>query len=65
MKNLIILYIVISYPIALGYTIASVNYEELKWSNVNDKLSVVFIVLFSPIILLTLLGALLFKRIKE
>ena len=65
MKNLIILYIVISYPIVLGYTIASVNYEELKWSNVNDKLSVVFIVLFSPIILLTLLGALLFKRIKE
>ena len=65
MKNLIILYIVISYPIILGYTIASVNYEELKWSNVNDKLSVVFIVLFSPIILLTLLGALLFKRIKE
>ena len=65
MKNLIILYIVISYPIVLGYTIASVNYEELKWSNVNDKLSVVFIVLFSPIILLTLLVALLFKRIKE
>lgn len=65
MKNLIILYIVISYPIVLGYTIASVNYEELKWSNVNDKLSVVFIVLFSPVILLTLLGALLFKRIKE
>lgn len=65
MKNLIILYIVISYPIVLGYTIAYVNYEELKWSNVNDKLSVVFIVLFSPIILLTLLGALLFKRIKE
>ena len=65
MKNFIILYIVISYPIVLGYTIASVNYEELKWSNVNDKLSVVFIVLFSPIILLTLLGALLFKRIKE
>ena len=65
MKNFIILYIAISYPIVLGYTIASVNYEELKWSNVNDKLSVVFIVLFSPIILLTLLGALLFKRIKE
>ena len=65
MKNFIILYIIISYPIVLGYTIASVNYEELKWSNVNDKLSVVFIVLFSPIILLTLLGALLFKRIKE
>ena len=65
MKNLIILYIVISYPIVLGYTLASVYYEELKWSNVNDKLSVVFIVLFSPIILLTLLGALLFKRIKE
>lgn len=65
MKNLIILYIVISYPIVLGYTIASVNYEELKWSNVNDKLLVVFIVLFSPIILLVLLGALLFKKIKE
>ena len=65
MKNLIILYILISYPIVLGYTIASVNYEELKWSNVNDKLSVVFIVLFSPILLLVLLGALLFKRIKE
>ena len=65
MNNFIILYIIISYPIVLGYTIASVNYEELKWSNVNDKLSVVFIVLFSPIILLTLLGALLFKRIKE
>ena len=65
MKNLIILYIVISYPIVLGYTIASVNYEELKWSNVNDKLSVVFIVLFSPIILLVMLGSLLFKKIKE
>ena len=65
MKNLIILYILISYPIVLGYTIASVNYEELKWSNVKDKLSVVFIVLFSPILLLVLLGALLFKRIKE
>lgn len=65
MKNLIILYIVISYPIVLGYTIASVNYEELKWSNVNDKLAGVFIVLFSPIILLVLLGALLFKKIKE
>ena len=65
MKNFIILYIVISYPIVLGYTIASVNYEELRWSNVKDKLLVVFVVLFSPIILLTLLGALLFKRIKE
>ena len=65
MKNLIILYIVISYPIVLGYTIASVNYEELKWSDVNDKLSAVFIVLFSPIILLVLLGSLLFKRVKE
>ena len=65
MKNLIILYIVISYPIVLGYTIASVNYEELKWSSVNDKLSVVFIVLFSPIILLVILGSLLFKKIKE
>ena len=65
MKNLIILYILISYPIVLGYTIASVNYEELKWSNAKDKLFVVFVVLFSPIMLLTLLGALLFKRIKE
>lgn len=65
MKNLIILYIVISYPIVLGYTITSVNYEVLKWSNVNDKLSGVIIVLFSPIILLVLLGALLFKKIKE
>ena len=65
MKNFIILYIIISYPIVLGYTIASVNYEELRWSNVKDKLLVVFVVLFSPIILLTLLGALLFKRIKE
>lgn len=65
MEYLIILYIVISYPIVLGYTIASVNYGELKWSNVNDKLLVVFIVLFSPILLLVLLGALLFKRIKE
>lgn len=65
MKNLIILYIVISYPIVLGYTIASVNYEELKWSNLKDKLFTVFVVLFSPIILLVLLGALLFKKIKE
>ena len=65
MKNLIILYIVISYPIVLGYTIASVNYEELKWSNAKDKLLVVFVVLFSPILLLTLLGGLLFKMIKE
>lgn len=65
MKNLIILYIVISYPIVLGYTIASVNYEELKWSNLKDKLFMVFVVLFSPIILLVLLGALLFKKIKE
>lgn len=65
MKNLIILYIVISYPIVLGYTIASVNYEELKWSNVKDKLLVVFVVLFSPVILLVLLGGLLFKMTKE
>lgn len=65
MKNLIILYIVISYPIVLGYTIASVNYEELKWSNVKDKLLVVFVVLFSPVILLVLLGELLFKMTKE
>lgn len=65
MKEVLILYIIISYPIVLGYTIASVNYEELGWSNAKDKLSVVFIVLFSPVILLVLLGALLFKRIKE
>ena len=65
MKEVLILYIIISYPIVLGYTIASVNYEELKWSDVNDKLSAVFIVLFSPIILLVLLGSLLFKRVKE
>lgn len=65
MKNLIILYIVISYPIVLGYTIASVNYEELRWSNVKDKLLVVFVVLFSPVILLVLLGELLFKMTKE
>lgn len=65
MKEVLILYIIISYPIVLGYTIASVNYEELKWSNAKDKLFVVFVVLFSPIILLTLLGALLFKMIKE
>ena len=65
MKEVLILYIIISYPIVLGYTIASVNYEELKWSNAKDKLFVVFAVLFSPILLLALLGALLFKRIKE
>ena len=65
MKNFIILYIIISYPIVLGYTIASVNYEELRWSNVKDKLLVVFVVLFSPIILLVLLGGLLFKMTKE
>ena len=65
MEYFIILYIIISYPIVLGYTIASVNYEELKWSNSKDKLFVVFTILFSPIILLSLLGALLFKKIKE
>lgn len=65
MKEGLILYIIISYPIVLGYTIASVNYEELRWSNLKDKLSAVFIVLFSPILLLVLLGSLLFKRIKE
>lgn len=65
MEYFIILYIIISYPIVLGYMIASVNYEELKWSNSKDKLFVMFAVLFSPILLLTLLGALLFKKIKE
>ena len=65
MNEVLFIYIIISYPIVLGYTIASVNYEELGWSNAKDKLSVAFIVLFSPVILLVLLGALLFKRIKE
>lgn len=65
MKDLIILYIAISYPIVLGYTIASVNNEELSWSNSKHKLFMVFVVLFSPIILLVLLGSLLFEMIKE
>lgn len=65
MKDLIISYIVISYPIIIGYAIASVNYEEFKLSDVNDKVSLVFIVLFSPVLLLVILGSLLFKRIKE
>lgn len=65
MKDLIILYVIISYPIVLGYTIASVNYGELIWSNVKEKLLVVFMVLYSPVLLPILLGGLLFKRIKE
>ena len=65
MKEVLILYIIISYPIVIGYTIIAVNYEDIEWSNSKDKLLAVFGLLFSPILLLVLLGSLLYKKIKE
>lgn len=65
MTNLIILYIIISYFIVLGYAIASIHCEGFKWYNKSDRVILILIILLSPFLLFILLGSLLYKKIKE
>lgn len=65
MTNLIILYIIISYFIVLGYTMASIHCEGFNWYNKSDRVTLILIVLLSPFLLFILLGSLLYKKIKE
>lgn len=65
MEDLIVLYIIISYPIVLGYTLVAVRDGVLDLHNINDRLIMVFFTLLSPLLFFVLLGSLLYKNIKE
>lgn len=63
MESVILLYIVISYPIIIGY-VTTLIINSSKFSK-DSKIGYLFMVLISPVSLLFLLGGLLCKISKE
>lgn len=63
MESVILLYIVISYPIIIGY-VTTLIINSNKFSK-DSKIGFLFMVLISPVSLLFLLGGLLCKISKE
>lgn len=63
MESVILLYIVISYPIIIGY-VTTLIINSSKFSK-DSKIGFLFMVLISPVSLLFLLGGLLCKISKE
>lgn len=55
----------VSYPIILGYIIASFVNDKYTWIKKLDILSGALLFVFSPVVLLTLFGVLLFKIIRQ
>lgn len=63
MESVILLYIVISYPIIIGY-VTTLIINSSKFSK-DSKIGFLFMVLISPVSLLFILGGLLCKISKE
>lgn len=65
MKDILLLYTIMSYPLIIGYLVTlDVNVESMMTRRMSNTAYIIFVVL-APLSLLVILGGLLCKLSKE
>ena len=64
MENFIYCYSAASYLITIGYAFAMFEYMELSFNDKKQMVTIILIVLFSPLAVPFMIGCLLYKLMK-